>query len=254
VSKRRIDDMPRPRRSPPCLARGVLFVMLLPLSAEAGQLPIGRRIRATTSHGTPAEFEMRADGAGMLSVLVRGEADLYIALLDRGNVLRRIDRDDRGDAGAEQVAFVIPRAGRYTVRVGCWEVRESEFLIAASWLAVSELEVPEDPDGYAEQATELTLGQEVNDSLDPNDFDEHDWFKVTARGQRLQIEVRATGDVKLEAFPEGNYDVALASADDDIGGDLGHERLALPTEAGATYYVRVSPVGEAAGTYRIVAR
>jgi Bacterial pre-peptidase C-terminal domain len=227
-------------------------VLLLPAVAFADDLVINDQSTVMTNGDKQRELTFNADSAGLLGMVARSDEDIFIEFIDQGNVLSRIDNDVEGQSGCEAGYFAVPRPGTYTVRLGVYG-GDAEVTLRTAWLAAPEMETAPDPDGYASGATELTLGTEVSDSLDPYSGDEHDWYQITAVADgTITIEAWGEEDINLTTYSGPEQENYLDYADNDLDGDTGHEVLEIQATAGETYYLKVSPLGSAGG-YRLVA-
>jgi hypothetical protein len=199
-----------------------------------------------------ALYGFEAGSAGVLTIVVRSldETDLFLLVADSdGQPLPtgRSDQDLGGDAGAEQFAVTLPRAGKYQVRVETFGESQGAFKIGVSWLPFPDLAVPEDPDGSPSSAIRVRVGQDTrNDSLDGNQGDYWDWFVLKAeQGGTLTVATRAEeGDLILEAFSSGEFSEALERSDQDLQGNGGNEALTLVVEAGEEFFFKVSAFSE----------
>jgi hypothetical protein len=239
----------------------VLAVALaVPAPVQAQQaLQLNQVQRGNAGGDNPAVFTFNAESAGVLTVVVRadGDTDLQLAVADAvGQILpdADADRDLGGDTGAEQLAAVIPGAGEYQVRVSTF-FGSGPFELVAGWISYPKLGGPMDADALPTAAATLQPGSPIDDSIDPGNGDNWDWFKVTA-GSAAAITViteAAEGDLALEVFAEGSFSESLNRSDQDMQGVQGNESLTIQAQAGQTYYFKVSPVfssGEAI-RYRI---
>jgi len=243
----------------PCAAVALLAGMTS--GAAAQELQLGRVISATSSDEQPANFSFRAEAAGVLTVVARSsdETDIVLVATDAdGQQLRdgRSDQDLGGNAGAEQLAVTIPRAGMYHVKVSPYGSGSTSIRVGASWLPFPELEVPPDPDGAPSKARRLgTQQQTIDDSVNPAGGDGWDWYAVTAQGAgTLTVATRSDdGDLVLEAFEDGSFDESLERSDQDLQSVSGNEALTLQISAGQTLYFKVSTFNEDADTisYRL---
>ncbi len=229
---------------------------------HAQGLPLGKISKGMTTTGAVASYRFRAESAGILTVVIRStdESDLVLAVTDAdGQNLPdgRSDQDLGGDAGAEQFAVTLARAGTYYIRVEPFGSGTSSFRIGASWLGFPELEQPADPDGAPSTAKTIAIGQDpLNDMLDPSSGDHWDWFAVQAnRAGMLTVATRAAeGDLVLEAFNDGEYNEAIERSDDDLQEVNGNEALTLLVTPGQTMYFKVSAFGSASSAiaYRLL--
>ncbi|MBT8398234.1 MAG: hypothetical protein HKO65_01825 [Gemmatimonadetes bacterium] len=250
-----------------CGVTSILLTLCLglvgPLPA-LGQAPVtlvsGELLEGSISWEGPTLFGFSAETAGVLTVVVRAadEADLFLLVTDAdGQPLPegRSDQDLGGDAGAEQFAVTLPRAGSYQVRVETFGGGEGSFKIGVSWLPFPGLAVPADPDGSPSSATRIRVGQETrSDAIDGAKGDYWDWFVLKAeKGGTLTVTTRAEeGDLILEAFTPGEYAEALERSDQDLQGNSGNEAVTLIAEAGEEFYFKVSAFSAGASVpYRL---
>ncbi len=208
----------------------------------------GKVVEGSTGWERPAVFGFSAEAAGVLTIAVRAidEADLFLLVTDAdGQPLPdgRSDQDLGGDAGAEQFAVTVQRAGSYRIRVETFDGGEGAFKIGVSWLPFPALAVPADPDGSPSSATRLWFDQSTrSDALDGSKGDYWDWFVVKAeKSGTLTVTTRAEeGDLILEAFSPGKYDEALHRSDQDLQGNSGNEAVTLIVKAGEEFLFKVS--------------
>jgi hypothetical protein len=227
----------------------VLAAGLVTASAAAQQLELGAVTTGTASE-EGAVFQFRAASAGLLTVVVRASADGDLAITvgdEDGQPLAggHADQDLNGNAGAEQLAVTVPRAGVYTVRVRSWN-GSTPFQVGASWLAFPALETPEDPDGRPGNATVLAAAQQSRqDALDHATGDYWDWFVITAdHAGTLTVVTRAEeGDLALEAYQPGAFTFPAERSDADLQGSSGSEALTLAVAAGQKLFFRVVDIG-----------
>jgi len=193
-----------------------------------------------------------AGAAGVLTVVVRSldETDLFLLVTDSDGQLLpngRSDQDLGEDAGAEQFAVTLPRAGKYQVRVETFGGSEGAFRIGVSWLPFPDLAVPADPDGSPSSANRIRVGQGTrDDSIDGASGDYWDWFVLKVeKGGTLTVATRAEeGDLILEAFGSDDFSEALERSDQDLQGNGGNEALTLVVEPGEEFFFKVSAFSE----------
>lgn len=232
------------------VALTIVGLMLTAPPAHGQQaLQLGPMMQGTAGSETPAVFTFDAESAGVLTVVVRGsaDADLVVTVTDEvGQTLPdgQSDQDLGGDSGAEQIAAVIPGAGRYQVRVSTW-FGTGPFELAAGWIAYPSLGSSPDPDGMPTAAAALTPGSPIQDSIDTGAGDAWDWYKVTVdSAAAITVIVEAPeGDLVLEVFSEGSYAEALNRSDEDMQGVAGNESITVQAQPGETYYFKVLPFG-----------
>ena len=242
-----------------CGAVGVAVISVGALGAQA--LPIGSTTLGTTSTGAVASFSFNAPSAGVLTVAVRAtsETDLVLLVTDAdGQALPdgQSDQDLGGNAGAEQLAITLPRAGTYWVRVRPFSSGLGEFRIGASWLEFPELEQPADPDGSPRTASPITVGEGINDTIDPSVGDHWDWFSIQiVQSGQLTVATRAeVGDLVLDYFNEGEFAEPAEHSDQDLQEVSGNEAIVLVVTAGETLYFKVSAFSSTGAiAYRLTA-
>lgn len=219
------------------------------LSAQGpSYLDSGKVVEGSTGWEGAASYGFKAESAGVLTIVVRSGdgTDLYLLVTDSdGQPLPdgRSDQDLGGDAGSEQFAVTLPRAGDYRIRVETYEESQSSFKIGVSWLSFPALAVPADPDGSPGAAIRIKLGQDTRtDSIDGTSGDYWDWFVLKAEeGGTLTVATRAEdGDLILEAFFPGEFTEAMERSDQDLQGTGGNEALTLVVEAGEEFFFKVS--------------
>ncbi len=195
-----------------------------------------------------ASFGFEAGSAGVLTVAARSkdESDIFLTVTDAdGQPLPngRSDQDLGGNAGAEQFAVTLPRAGKYLVRVENYGGETIPFRLGASWLPFPDLGVPPDPDGSPSSAVAIRVGQDTRgDSLDGTSGDYWDWFVLKAeKGGTVTVATRAEeGDLILEAYEKGEFGEPLERSDQDLQGNGGNEALTLVVDPGDEFYFKVS--------------
>lgn len=225
----------------PALAQGA------PVEAKANPLPMNNPAKGTVAEGAPAVYEVSAAAAGVLAVALATETeetDLVLVVTDSdGQPLSdgRSDRDLHGDRGKEYLAVLLPEPGKYLVHVELTSGEKAAFSISGAVATAPALASPnQDPDGRPSRAGEATVGKSVEDTLGGDDT--WDWFKLRAEAAgTLTILTKAPeGDLRLEAFAEGNYRQAIATSDQDLQDVKGNESVNIEVQAGQTIYVRVS--------------
>jgi len=235
------------------LAVGVASASPQLLGAQVqGFLASGTVVEGSTGWEGDASYGFEAESAGVLTIVVRSldETDLVLLVTDSDGQLLpngRSDQDLGGDAGAEQFAATLPRAGKYQVRVETFGESQASFKIGVSWLPFPDLAVPADPDGSPSSAIRIQVGQDTRtDSIDGTNGDFWDWFVLEAEnGGTLTVATRAEeGDLILEAFSTGEFSEALERSDQDLQGNGGNEALTLVVEAGEQFFFKVSAYSE----------
>lgn len=220
-----------------------------PRPAGAGTLPIGATANGAVEGTQPTLYPFQASSAGILTVVVRGGADvdLVLEITDGdGQALpdSRSDRDLGGMRSSEQVCVTLPSAGTYQVSVSTLGSGKGAFRIGASWLPYPELAAAPDPDGRPSAALPLTVGQSRDDSVAGPSGDAWDWFivRADAPGMLTVLTRSEAGDLVLESFASGNFRESTERSDQDIQGQSGNEAITIPVQAGTSYLFRVAPL------------
>lgn len=219
---------------------------------ERAPLTMGTPAKGSCDQDAPAMFQFTVPSAGMLALALLPDgtsADLVLLVCDEdGQLLNndaRADRDLKGNRGLEVVTTLLPEAGTYiaVVEYSSGEGKATFSLSPAFAAAAALGSTNPDPDGRPSRATAVTVGKPLDDSL--GEGDTYDWFAVRADAAgTLTILTKApAGDLRLEAYGEGNYRKPVASSDQDLQGTQGNESLNLEVEAGQTIYVRVAVFG-----------
>jgi hypothetical protein len=222
----------------------LLLVLACGLPALADGDAISRSIAGALVPGKRARHTINIPpGATACTVVVAAGFDATLAYLDAGDVAAS-DDDSAGFRGAEQAAFVIPRAGTYEVRVETYSASSTACTVGASWLPMLELaEAPREADDRPDGAVAMGLGGTTQQQLHAAGGDREAWHRlVPAKAGRLAVSTTGQADLRLEMFDEGLYDSALEYSDQDLDGSLGNEAITIPVEAGRAYYPRVSPI------------
>lgn len=228
------------------------------LAQERAALPIGASAQAKASDENPAVFSFDAADGGLLAVTIVGtdpEADLVLETfdadmqpLDEGSS----DRDRYGHKGKEYLAVILPEAGTYVVTVKARTSESASFTLSAAYAPAAGFSTP-DPDRKPSKAAAVTVGKPVQDTLGGQD--RWDWFAVRseAEGTLTILTKAAEGDLKLEAFAEGNYGDDIARSDQDLQEKKGNESVSFEVTAGQTIYVRVTAIsGDAQIDYKLI--
>lgn len=225
----------------PALAQGA------PVEATGTPLPMGNPAKGNVVEGTPAVYEVSAAAAGVLAVALATdteETDLVLVVTDSdGQPLGdgRSDRDLHGDRGKEYLAVLLPEPGKYLVLVELSSGEKAAFSISGALAVAPALASPsQDPDRRPSKAVAATVGKSVEDTLGGDDA--WDWYALRAEAAgTLTILTKAPdGDLRLDAFAEGNYRQAIATSDQDLQDVKGNESVNIEVQAGQTIYVRVS--------------
>ncbi len=243
-----------------------LMLCLVPgLAATAAAqtaLPLGKMQAGKTGDQTPAEYALKAESAGVLTVAVQGEGDLVLAVFDSdGQAVAdgRSDRDMGGNTGTEMVTVTLGEAGEYRVRVlSQMGSGSSAFQIAASWMPFPPFARPADPDGRPRTARAVKVGESVEDSLDASAGDLVDWFVVkAAQAGTLVVVTRPAAednsiDLVLEAFLDGDFSQPTSRSDQDLQGNSASESVSINVAAGQTVHLRVAGAfSSVQGRYRL---
>lgn len=225
----------------PALAQGA------PVEANQAALPMGSSAKGTVGEEAPAVYRVAAASSGVLVVTVASETpevDIVIVVTDSdGQPLSdgRSDRDLNGDRGKEFAALLLPEAGTYLVHVELTSGEEATFNLSGAFAPAPELASPNrDTDGRPSRATAASVGKSIEDTLGGDDI--WDWFVLQAEapGTLTVLTKAPEGDLRLEAFTEGNYRQAIASSDQDLQDVKGNESVNIEVTAGQKIYVRVS--------------
>jgi hypothetical protein len=252
-----------------------LVAVALPLAAQRGRpaapaaaqsgapaLPMNTSAAGTLgSGGEAAKYTFTATSAGLLTIAANAPSDITLAVMDEdGQMLREgaIDRDHAGNVGREYGTVVIPRAGKYAIEVRGLDASGAvAFTVGGSFLAMSALEMPEDPDGRPANAKAMQPGTAVEDQVNPDDGDAADWYSVTAEtAMTLVIVTRVEaegGDLVIEAFSSGNMAESVGRSDQDLRGNAGNESVTVEMRAGETVKFKVFALNERGGVinYRV---
>lgn len=226
-----------------------LLVGVLPLLLSgvgfAADLPLGETVTGRAKDGQPAEYNFAAESAGVLLVVVRGDEDVVLSVVNSiGRPVEdgRIDGDYGGDAGAEQGAIVIGRPGDYTVRVEPFGFGSLSFVLGATWLPMDAVARDPDPHGSPEDAIVMEAGKNLEEVLSEENGDREDWYRFEAKSDGLlTVATRSeSGDLVLECYRKDAYGEAVERSDADIGGDSGRESIAIDVETGDVFFFVVS--------------
>ncbi len=243
----------------------VALLVVLPsvsLVAQAA-LPIGARASGTASTDAPATFRFTPSGPGVLTVVVKGNDDLTIRVVDAdGQMLPdgSADRDLNGSTGLEYLAVPVGYAEPLVVEVTLLSDDGSGgvFSIGASFVAEAAFERAPDPDRRPSLAKALTVGAASEESLNADEGDSWDWFKVTASEAMTVVVVTrmaegTEGDLTLEAFVDNDFSTPTANSDQDLQGHTGNESVTIDLKAGQTVHFKVASLFGSGGTspYRI---
>jgi hypothetical protein len=240
----------------------VLSLLAVPLAAQA-PLPIGSKASGTTSSEAPAEFRFTPPSAGVLTIVVRGNDDLTIQVVDEDGQLVPMgtaDGDNNGSTGLEYLAVPIGQADPLRVRVTLLsdDGGSGAFTISAAFLAEEGFAQAADPDRRPSLARALTVGGAMEESLNPEEGDRWDWFVIRASEAMTvtvltRMDEGSTGDLVLSAFTGGNMDAEIAHSDQDLQGHLGNESVTVALKAGDVLHIKVASLQDSGGAapYRI---
>lgn len=231
----------------PHIPLAILAVLLVSSSLLADELPLGTTISGETDSDHPARYEFSASDPGVLSIVVRADNDVSISVFESSGQLLaggNIDIDYQSDVGAEQGLFVLGQPGDFAIEVSPLG-SPAKFQIGASWLPMSQVEVPEDPQGKPETAADLPLDENVFGKIDTVVGDHLDWYRFTAeKAGRLTVATRArSGDLVLLCFAENSYNEEIEYSDQDLENDLGREQITINVEEGEVLYFLVRSYG-----------
>lgn len=239
------------------------FLLLpLPLVAQAA-LPIGSKGSGTATSEAPVTFRYTPPGPGVLTIVVNGGDDLTITVLDAdGQQLPdgSADTDANGKTGLEFLALPVGYAEPLQVVVSLLseESGGGKFSISAAFLADEAFARAPDPDRRPSTAKSLTVGAASEETLNADEGDGWDWFKITAtESMTLVIVTRMAegteGDLTLEAYTDGTFDTPAANSDQDLQGHTGNESVTVDVKAGQTVHVKVASLFGSGGAspYRI---
>lgn len=238
-----------------------LSLLAAPLAAQS-PLPVGTTTlgRLGTS-GEAARYTFVASAPGVLTVVVHGEEDLTLAVMDEdGQTLTdgTADRDLNGQVGAEMLAVVIGEAGTYRVEVRSYGDEAGSFTVGASFVAMPGLARAPDPDGRPSRARTLGIGTAHTDEVHPDEGDQWDWYTVTVTEPGTlviltRVEEGVDGDLALEVYLDRDFETPTAESDQDLQGTLGNESVTVDVRPGQAVHIKVrsySSSGEAV-PYRV---
>lgn len=243
------------------LLLSALVALMAPVAAQAqSALPLGTATEGRLSGDAPIDYRLTVPGAGVLTIVVDGSGDLVLQLMDAdGQPLSdgRADSDLDGVSGRELLSVRVTEGGSYRLHVSDFEGSGSSFRIGTAFLAFPAFAKAADPDGRPSGAKALTIGQPMEDALDPAAGDSRDWFMFTAeKDGTLALATRAVGeneglDLVLEAFLDGEFLEPAQRSDLDQQEDMTNEGLTLVVRAGQKVHVRVTAQSGSGGRYRL---
>lgn len=235
------------------LASLTLFGVVGAAQEPSGALTLGEIVPMTVTEDQPAILSFNAATAGFLTVIVRGSGDADLAVTvtdDLGQVVPegRSDRDLGGNMGAEQFTVTLVHPADYHVRV-LSRYGRSDIKIAATWISFPDEQAEPDPDGRPTNATALTPGTRIEDSVDPSTGDHWDWYTVESPADSVVTVLTDApeGDFILEVFSESNFGEPADRSDQDMDGIAGNESVTIRSATGGTIYLRVSSYQRSGG-------
>lgn len=242
------------------LASAIVLAAAVGAAQAPAPLPLGKLDNGQVVEGTPVLYQFRAETAGVLSVAVKGGADLALSVIDADG--QQIpdgssDRDLFGSNGTEQMIVTIGEAGTYRVQVRLLDGSSSKFEVGASWIPMASLARPGDPDRRPSLAKELEIGRAQEDQLAADSGDFWDWYVVTPKtGGTLTVVLRPVADSKvdlaLELYSAAELAKPIVRSDDDLQGNSANESATIDVTAGQKVYVKVlGATSEPNGRYRL---
>jgi len=245
---------------------------------EGEDLPLDETIEVQANHAT---FRFHADGPGMLTLLAHAPGDrtrVQLTLKDAqgrtvpggmvngnanaNNFGPRIVVDANGNPagqlpGLAYLTVPLTEEGDYQIEMAVNGQTDGPTKIGGAWVGFEQLaEVPNaapvvpvvpvpppppfDPTDVAE---ELASGESVQLGIDG---DTHEgWVKLTAddAGTLVVVTNARRADVRLAVFADGQFGDPVQYVDNDRQGSDGREALMFHSDAGETWYVRVTARG-----------
>lgn len=217
-------------------------------TAEGRDLPLGETIEDETTSDSPTEYDFQSDGSGVLTIVVRGDGDISISVLDESGQpvpSGRIDIDFEGNQGAEQGAIILGEEGKFRVVIGCLGF-EASYVLGASWLPIDEVVRLADPQGSPGDAVAMELEETYRGAIEIGNGDRKDWFRFEAEeATRLTVATRSreNGDLVLESYSEDSFEFIVDRSDQDLEGNPGNESITTDLEEGDIVYFVVSTFG-----------
>lgn len=144
-------------------------------------LPVGQTVNGQTGDEAPMVYRFTFPRSGALSVVVRSDDDIQIAVSDTfGQDLLdgRGDMDLHGQPGAEQAVLTAGAGQVIDIEIGNWDNGVCPFQITAGFIAIEGMEVAPDPGGNPGDATDLILGQPFVGQLNADEADRRDWYRL----------------------------------------------------------------------------
>ena len=240
----------------------LLSLPLFPLVAQTA-LPMSGKANGTATTDAPASFRFTPTAPGILTVVVKASDDVTIRVMDGdGQMLPEgsADNDVNGSTGLEFLSIPVGYAEPLVVEVTMLsdEGGGGKFTIAASYLVEEAFARAPDPDRRPSTAKALTVGAASEETLNADEGDAWDWFKVTAsENMTLVIVTRMAegteGDLTIATFTNNDYATSVADSDQDLQGHTGNESVTVDVKAGQTVHVKVASLFGSGGAspYRI---
>lgn len=224
------------------------LLALAPTLAAQAPLPVGSTtLGRFGASGEAARYTFTASAPGVLTVVVHGEEDLTLAVMDEdGQILTdgTADRDLGGQVGAEVLAVVLGEPGNYRVEVRSYSDKAGSFRIGATFVTMPGFARSPDPDGRPSLARPLAIGAAHTDQVHPDEGDQWDWYTVTVTEASTlvlltRVEEGIDGDLALEVYLDRDFETPAAQSDQDLQGNLGNESVTVDVRAGQAVHVKV---------------
>jgi hypothetical protein len=237
----------------------VVAVMSLAVGSLQAQaaLPIGSSASGTTSEDQPASFSFTPPGPGVLTVVVSGGDDLVIQVVDQdGQPLPngRADGDNNGSTGLEFLALPVGNNDPLIVRIELLseDAGSGAFVISAAFVREDGFNRPSDPDRRPSLARTVSVGAAIEESLNPAEGDQWDWYTIRAsEAMTVAIVTRMNasdeGDLIIEAFTDNDFTEAVARSDQDLQGHNGNESVTIDLKAGQVLHFKITALWESGG-------
>ena len=224
---------------------------------QLASLPIGKADAGVVAADKPTVYEFKAASAGLLTVVVQGDGDIALAVVDEdGQALPdgSSDRDLNGSSEAEQVVVRLTEPGTYRVQVRLLE-GSGKFQIGGAWIPFPAWARPADPDKRPATARPVEAGRSYEDSLDPGSGDAWDWFVFTPKtAGTLTVVLRPLADSKvdlqLDVYTTEEFSRPTVRSDQDMQDNPANESGTVDVKAGQKVFVKVAALN-GAGKYRI---
>ena len=184
--------------------------------------------------GTAADggqwYNTRSSQPSLLVVETSGDLDTYLKAFDASRVLIA-ENDDGNDNYNAKLEIFVEAGKTYLFRLTEYDDSAGSYQIRATHTSLT--------------SKELRFGSWVPGNLGRG---EEQWFNVKAsQAGLLIVETSGNTDTCLRAYSgSGSF-----LREDDDGGDDGNARIELFTEAGASYYFKLSGYDGEAGSYQI---